>query len=223
MFHAHGTFSISLSSHVYFRQDEELIDIFKNNPRLDINRHDIPGMNGVSCFEFALFIGNYGLAKKLVQEGFYVKESLVGSMKSFLDYFCDRLEVVQELIEILELIKKNASEGHANDNVDLHSVAEKNINATLQVNVKDDVDVIGVLIRSLMDGDRMDAEFIADFVGIITAGHYSGEVIELVQPMTDYFERVIHKEFLQYQYNHDVSDVCLALPEHGLMFANTYY
>jgi hypothetical protein len=60
-----------------------------------------------------------------------------------------------------------------------------------------------------------DSEFIANFIGVITAHGDNKQVLDIISPMTDYFEDVIHAEFLSYQHTYDTSSFCAVIPEYG--------
>lgn len=59
------------------------------------------------------------------------------------------------------------------------------------------------------------SEFAADFIGIITDHSAEEKVLDIFQPMTNYFENVVYEEFLHYQQTSDETTFCALNFEYG--------
>lgn len=68
------------------------------------------------------------------------------------------------------------------------------------------------------DEKEYDGEFIANYIGVITAHSDNSQVLEIMRPMTDYFKDIIHTEFLNYQHTYDESGFCALIPEYGYVY-----
>lgn len=241
---------------------EEIINIFKNNPNLDINDKKPFGNSGLNALDFAILTKDYKLIKDLVKLGAKLESE---QFKTLTSRAFDLNANNEETIEILKLAieikpKINIQElnfvkdtllplAQLQEKIDLADLLEKYIDDNntwynyfssfipkikieyLETAQKEDhkdnmLNAISKLLSPSIEAYKefdQDAEFIANFVGIIAQGDIPQEVVELIKPMSDYFESVIHNEFLQYQQKSDTSSFCLPLPEHSTIFADTYY
>ena len=97
---------------------------------------------------------------------------------------------------------------------------------TITVEMKDDaqkpssntLDAIRIFLNPIFESyaeEKYDCEFIASFIAIITNHSDNQEVLDIVQPITNYFENVINEEFLQYQHTSDKTMFCALTFEYG--------
>ena len=240
-------------------KNEEIINIFKNNPEFDINSKNIPTLGGNTILDLVIMKDNFSLAKILVKEGASISEAAGEKLKSDLFKAIDNnnIELLKTIIEIkpqrsyeeLESYKdmltlcrfqgkeeaSNLLESYISDNDSWYNYFGSFVPSisiswnmdTQQEDTKVDLsNVVATLLAPNIEAYKefdQDAEFIANFVGTLSDGDNSKEKMAMIQPMINYFEKIIHEEVFQYQYNKDTSDSCLALPDHSLLFEGRYY
>lgn len=241
---------------------EEIINIFKNNPRLDINNKKLFGNDNWNAIDFAILRHDYKLIKDLIKLGAKLEseqfetltlravyhdannEEAIEILKlaieikpkiniQELNFVKDTLlplAQLQEKIDLADLLEKYIDDNNTWYNYFSSFIPKTKIEYLETAQKEDNKDNMLNAIRKLLSPSieeykefDQDAEFIANFVGIIAQGDIPQEVVELIKPMSDYFESVIHNEFLQYQQKSDTSSFCLPLPEHSTIFADTYY
>lgn len=233
---------------------DEIINIFKNHPEIDVSSRTIPNLSGLNCIEMASIHGNFRLVKKLINIDSYenqdfsvylefglkqaIKNNDIEAVKDAieikpklnsaeLEAFKEALEVAQSLNnhEIIKVLKPYIEDNDTWYNCLAGFIPRINISLGSEDSIQKPSDVLEAIkiflapIIEQYDEAMYDREFIANYIGVITAYSDNAQVLEIMRPMTDYFKDVIHSEFFNYQHIYDESSFCAMIPEYG----NVYY
>lgn len=179
---------------------EYYISLLKKH-NLDIN-DKLPWLGEESSLEFALSYYNFELADALIEHGAYIDQDMLSRLNEHDDE--ELLNWIAENQLTIDYTENNLSNEFTDHQISLQE-------DTLPL-----LEALNCLLKFYYHEYDQNEEPSESFVAmpeIIASGLYQGDIIEVLEPQLEYWQRYITPKIEEYLYN-DYIDICLLSPEH---------